>query len=127
MQNYSTRLPSPKYLTAQSLFLEVNANRDKRLETYKSKQNYNKTYANQLAQELDADLSFYCESQREVDRLLDHINALKLQLVAQAMAAKLDQSIIQDFIKSKKLDVEMLGFYIEHFKSKLNTPTTPVN
>jgi hypothetical protein len=126
MHNYSNRRPSPKYLIAQSLFLEVNANRDKRLEAYKSKEHHNKTYANQLAQELDADLSFYCESEREVDRLLDHINALKMQLVAQDMAAKLDRSIIQDFIKSRELEVELLGFCTEHFKAKLITPTAQI-
>jgi hypothetical protein len=126
MKEQSTRLPSPKYLTAQSLFLDVNGSRDKRLQSYQAKANHDKSYAHQLAQELEADLSFYCESQREVDRLLDEINRLKLRLFAQELEAKLERSIIQDFIKGKQLDLELIQFSIEKLKPKLIEPTVQV-
>lgn len=119
MDNMSTRQASLRYLRAQSLFLEVNGSRDKRLISYQSNPRHNKSYALQLTQELEADLSFYCESQREVERLLEEINKLKMQLLMQQMEAKLDKSIIQDFVKGKQLDVELTAFYVDKLQPKL--------
>ncbi len=119
MERQSTRLPSTKFLTAQSLFLEVNGKREKRLLSYQSKQ-HDKAYALQLAHELEADLSFYCESQREVDRLLDEVQALKTQVLMQQMELQLERSIIRDFAKSKQLDLELTNFCMEQLRPKLS-------
>ena len=125
-QRQSTRLPSPRYLTAQSLFLEVNGDRDKRLQLYQAKQNHDRSYALRLSQELEADLRFYCESQREVDRLLDEIQLLKTRLLHQQLETRLDRSIIQDFVKSKELDLELIQFTMEKLKPKLTEPASQV-
>ena len=117
----SNRLPSVKFLNAQSLFLEVNGSREKRLLAYQSKQQHNRSYALQLSQELEADLAFYCESGREVDRLLDEIQLLKTRLLHLKLEVELERSIVSDFTKSKQLDLELMQFFIDQLKPRLVT------
>ncbi|RDV16539.1 hypothetical protein DXT99_04930 [Pontibacter diazotrophicus] len=117
--SHSTRQPSAKYLTAQSLFLEVNANQDKRLQEFKAKPQHDKTRGLLLTQELEANLSFYCESQREVDRLIDEVQLLRTQLLHQQMEINLERSIIQDFAKSQHLEVELIDITIAQLQPRL--------
>ncbi|GAB3534923.1 hypothetical protein GCM10027443_22890 [Pontibacter brevis] len=124
MREQSNRQPSVRFLTAQSLFLEVNAKRDQRLQSFQAKPQHDKSYALQLSQELEADISFYCEAQREVDRLLDLIQELKLKLVLLQTEIKLERSIVSDFTKSRQLDLELTEFFIEQLKPRLNGQTS---
>lgn len=123
MKGPSSRQPSTRFLTAQSLFLEVNAKRDQRLQSFQAKPQHDKSYALQLSKELEADLSFYCEAQREVDRLLDLVQELKLKLLLQGMEVKLERSIVSDFIKVRELDLELTEFFIEQLKPRLLNAT----
>ncbi|MFD3003507.1 hypothetical protein ACFS7Z_24325 [Pontibacter toksunensis] len=117
--SHSTRQPSARYLTAQSLFLEVNANREIRLQEFKAKQHHDTTRALMFTQELESDRSFYFESQREVERLIDEVQLLKTQLLHQKMEMNLERSIMQDFAKSQHLEVELIDITIAQLQPRL--------
>jgi len=119
MGNPSSRLPSPRFLTAQALFLGQNGERRKRLDAYQSRQHHDRYHFLRLSRELGADLAFCRESQREVDRLLDEIHCLRLELALQRAASGRDRAIVRDFAGSRGMELELTAYCIESLSQRV--------